>query len=348
MKNGGIYTLGQSGTIKVGQNTVIVAGNGSDLNNETALNGRAMRKTITQSMMLNLIDLAKENGETDKLNSYWNTYYCQNRIISADGRYYGKYCKNRFCVLCCSIRKAEMINKYLPIIEKWDDAHMVTLTVKACKADQLKRAMTKILKGFKQIKDKHRKRWLRHSGIKMIGIKSLECNFNPKRQTYNPHLHIIVANEEMAETLKKDWLQKWKKGSTDPRAQKIEKIYNSTTGLIEVIKYNSKIFTEPDPNNKSKGVKKDIYIAALQTIFDAMKGKRIFDKFGFDTDTTSKTENEYCELSTTKVLTKFDEWEFNPMLCDWENTKSGKPFADYKNAEHLKTLLDERVNMKAK
>ena len=41
-------------------------------------------------------------------------------------------------------------------------------------------------------------------GIEFVGIKSLECKFNPINKTYNPRLHIIVANKEMADILVKE------------------------------------------------------------------------------------------------------------------------------------------------
>jgi plasmid rolling circle replication initiator protein Rep len=34
-----------------------------------------------------------------------------------------------------------------------------------------------------------------------MGIKSLECNFNPKTRTYNAHFHFIVPSKEIAEML---------------------------------------------------------------------------------------------------------------------------------------------------
>ncbi|MFD0963828.1 hypothetical protein [Pseudofulvibacter geojedonensis] len=145
-----MYTLAESGTNIVGQNHVIVNGEGSDLSKVEALKGRAKRKTITQIMMLKLIEIAQENGETELEKSYWNTYYCQQNIFTADGRLYGKYCKNRFCTLCCSIRKAELINKYYPVIKNWEEPYFVTLTVKACKADKLKLYIKKFIQGFKK------------------------------------------------------------------------------------------------------------------------------------------------------------------------------------------------------
>jgi len=102
-------TLVENGTNKTGQFSVIVNGEGSDLNKIQALEGRAKRKTITQMMMIKLIEIAQQEGEPELEKSYRNTYYCQQNLISADGKLYGKYCKNRFCTLCCSIRKAEMI-----------------------------------------------------------------------------------------------------------------------------------------------------------------------------------------------------------------------------------------------
>ena len=72
-------------------------------------------------MMQRLIDLAKENETPELEKVFWNTYHCQQKIITADGRLHGKYCKNRFCTLCCSIRKTEIINCYYPIIKHWEE-----------------------------------------------------------------------------------------------------------------------------------------------------------------------------------------------------------------------------------
>jgi hypothetical protein len=121
------------------------------LSNDKALKGRAKRKTITQSMVLSLMDVAKQKGNNENQNSYWNTYYCQNRVIVNDGKLYGKYCKNRFCTLCCSNRKADIINKYLPNIKEWGDPYFVTLTVKACKGNKLNVMVSKVLEGFSKI-----------------------------------------------------------------------------------------------------------------------------------------------------------------------------------------------------
>lgn len=329
-----MYTLGENGTTKPGQKAVLVSGKGTDLSNNEALQGRAKRKLITQSMALNLMDVAKEKGEDKKLKSLWNTYYCQSEVISANGRMYGRYCKNRFCTLCSSIRKAEIINRYYPVIEQWEQPYFVTLTVKACTGQKLKLMVSKILQGFQRIKDRHKKNYLRGKGIKLMGVKSLECNFNPAKKTYNPHLHLIVANKEIAEILIQDWLKLWTPRFAQRQAQDMRKIFNAETGLIEIIKYGSKIFTEPDIKKKGESSSYQIYVSALDNILTAMKGKRIFERFGFNGE-----KKEVFETAEPRPVTIYNEWEFNPALSDWQDVNSAEVLTGFKPKSQLSAIL---------
>lgn len=336
---GNIYTLAESRTNKAGQNSVIVNGEGSDLSKKEALKRRAKRKTITQIMMLNLITIAQENGEPELEKSYWNTYYCQQNIVTADGKLYGKYCKNRFCTLCCANRKAEMINKYYPIMKDWNEPYFLTLTVKSCKAHQLKGYISSMLKTFQRIVEKHRKRNQRGSGLKLIGVKSLESNFNPKAKTYNPHFHIITKERWMAEVIKKEWVVRSKKGYAAYWCQKITPITNLETGLIEIIKYGSKIFTEPDLKKKAKQTDTaHIYLKALDTILTAMKGKRIFDRFGFNSPNKNKPQHY-----PAKLLSDYREWEYDSESSDWIDSVTGEVLTDYKIPSHLEAVLENNI-----
>ncbi len=330
-----MYTLGQNGTAKPGQNTVLVSGKGTDLSNNEALQGRAKRKLITQSMALNLIDVAKEKGENEKLKSIWNAYHCQSQVITANGRIYGRYCKNRFCTLCCSIRKAEIINRYYPVIGQWDMPYFVTLTVKACDGKKLKLMVSKVLQGFQRIKDRHKKNYLRGKGIKLMGVKSLECNFNPAKKTYNPHLHLIVANKEMAEIIIRDWLKLWTPKFAQRQAQDMRKVFNAETGLIEIIKYGSKIFTEPDIKKKGDNSTYQIYVAALDNILTAMKGKRIFERFGFNSE-----QEKAFKITELQAVTKYTEWEYIPSKSDWQNVNScAEVLTGFKPKPQLSAIL---------
>ncbi len=338
---GNIYTLADNRTNKTGHKSIFVNGEGSDLSNSLALQGRAKRKTITQIMMLNLISIAQENGEPELEKSYWNTYYCQQNIVTADGKLYGKYCKNRFCTLCCANRKAEMINKYHPIMKEWKEPYFLTLTVKSCKAHQLKPYIKVMLKTFKKITEKYRKRHQRGKGLKLVGIKSLESNFNPKTHTYNPHFHIITKDKWMAEVIKREWINRSKKGYAVHWCQKIIPITNMETGLMEIIKYGSKIFTEPDLKNKAKRTDTVyIYLKALNTILTAMKGERIFDRFGFNATKKTKSKN-----TLPKLLSIYNEWEYDIESSDWINSMTGEVLTDYKIPSHLEAILSENINL---
>ena len=112
LKGKHIYTYAQSSTTNIQTDTKVVQGIGSELNNTDAINGRARKKSISNAVTLGIIDAVKDKGETQRLQTYWNTYYCQSTVTTANGKLYGNYCKNRHCTLCASIRKAESINQY--------------------------------------------------------------------------------------------------------------------------------------------------------------------------------------------------------------------------------------------
>jgi hypothetical protein len=82
-------------------------------------------------MVLQLVDISISENLPELKRSYWNTFHCQNKVITSNGRLYGKYCKNRYCTLCSANRKADIINRYLPTIQEWPDQYFLTPTVKA-------------------------------------------------------------------------------------------------------------------------------------------------------------------------------------------------------------------------
>ena len=196
-----LNTLVQSGTPQppktTPKRTAVINGNGIKVGNKEGLTKRARGKMLTQKLSLSLINVAKAKGDTKKLKGYWNTYHCQNKLIKANDNIYSNFCKNRFCTVCSNIRKAEIINQYLPLIKTWEQPYFITLTSKSVRAPHLKKRVKDVLRAFKIITNRNKKRNQRGKGIKLIGIKSLECNFNPLKRIYNPHLHLVVANKEI-------------------------------------------------------------------------------------------------------------------------------------------------------
>jgi hypothetical protein len=326
---------------------VIVKGLGTELNIE-AIQKRAKKKTITQKLVLGLIDVAKSKGRSEShIKTYWNTWHCQNKLYSFNDKVFGNYCKNRFCPVCCGIRKAELINKYLPIINTWENPHFVTLTIKSVSADQLEKKLKELIFAFKKIKNKFRKWHVKGKSIKLIGIKSLECNFNPIAKTYNPHFHIITPDKGAGNILIQEWVKYWGYKIANRVGQDIQEIYDPEKCLVEIIKYGTKIFTDPLMRNKSnktkeleKKVSPIIYVSAMDNIICAMKSLRIFDRFGFDLPSTKKIMG-----GTTRNLFQYDEWMHNSKQCDWINTDDiDQLLTGYVLSSELMAILENNIN----
>lgn len=339
-----LNTLAQTGTrnwsTKVTKPVITVKGNGSDTENEKRQTKRAKSKMISQKLMLCLIDVAISKGERERTQPYWNTYHCQSRIISAGGRLYGDYCKNRFCTVCSGNRKAEIINKYLPEIQTWGDPHFVTLTAKAVAARSLNKRVADMLRGFRILTERYKKQYSRGTGSKLIGIKSLECNFNPERRTYNPHIHVIVATGEMADKLVTDWLGLMTDRFANRVAQNIRRVEDTERDLVEIIKYGTKIFTDPTMKKKAKA-SPYVYVSAFDNIIAAMNGHRIFDRFGFNLPKVQKLPG-----GKRTRLTEYKELVYDPHLFDWMDSETEKLLSGYVPTRELVAIFESNIDTK--
>ena len=177
----GLDTLAQSGTTFTGKPSLEISGIGSDISNKSVLMSRAKKKLITQKVVLSLIDIAKKKGNKIMEKTFWNTYHCLNNVVVSNNRLYGRYCGNRICTFCTAIRKAKLMNHYLPILQSWEKPYLVTLTVRSCYAKDLDSRMCAMKRAFRKILAKCKKRHQRGQGPKLVGIKSLEYNFSWKR-----------------------------------------------------------------------------------------------------------------------------------------------------------------------
>lgn len=168
-----IYTLAQNGTGETGKEPKILIGKGSDTTAVGYGKRKCKNKAITDALLYKLIDIAKQDGRDDIRKSLWNSWHCQNKVYTQEGRLYtGKYCKNRFCRNCLGIRKAELINKYHPVLKEWKDAHFVTLTVRAVPKKRIREVFEACIRGLNRIIERHEKQAARGKGKKLMGIRS--------------------------------------------------------------------------------------------------------------------------------------------------------------------------------
>ncbi|HEX5002292.1 MAG TPA: protein rep [Bacteroidia bacterium] len=329
-------TLAQTGTAISQKGGIFLSGNGTDLSDEKTRRSKGKKKLVSQHLSFELMEIANEKGNSKLEKTFRNTYYCMDRVHVAEGRMYGKYCKNRLCTTCLGIRKADIVNKYLPVIQTWPEPYFVTLTVKAVSASRLRDHMRSMLKGLKKIISKHRKQYQRGTGKKLVGIHSLECNFNPVTRTYNPHFHFLVPDKETASLLLEEWIAYSKNHRVSRNAQDMRRVHSNEACLVEIVKYGSKIFTEVDatitPSLKNSH---KIYLKALYTIVEAMQSLRLFDRFGFNLPQVGQRPE-----ALTTYFEHYQQGYYDTSRATWVETSSGQSLMDYTPNPSVTYLLE--------
>jgi hypothetical protein len=99
---------------------------------------------------------------------------------------------------------------------------LFTLTAKSVNAKHLNKRMIDTKRALRILLNRLKKRHQRGQGIKVMVIKSLECNFNPVKRTYSPHFHLIVPNMETAQLLNDEWLNLWTRKFANKKGQDIK------------------------------------------------------------------------------------------------------------------------------
>lgn len=251
------------------------------------------------------------------IQSYWNMYHCNREmIVSNDGTVSTRYCKNRLCMTCNAIRTAELINTYAPVLESWkNEMYMVTLTVENCTQSQLKQTIDEMQKVFVKVKDSLKKRFSDgHINEKFAGIRKLECT-SIRENDFHPHYHILVKGKENALELREQWVKIVEKSKVISCKMKGTDKFGNEVYLQDVTKADEqagkelfKYFTKILSKNKND---ENIYLHRLDTIFKAIRGKRVFQTFGFkisDYTTTiaeQKTDNQEQVQEIEKDVFKF-------------------------------------------
>jgi hypothetical protein len=273
------------------------------------------KKGLTHKLIIELITEAeKKKRDTKYIKGLWQGYHCLNKILTTGNMVFGNYCRNRACLVCNGIKKGTLINKYINYTKEWKEPYLVTLTIKSIYKNNLSRYIkTEMKNTLRKIINKHYKRHQKGLGIKLQGIRSLECNFNPKKQTYNPHYHLIVPDKETAEIFISEWLY-YNKEKAGIQSQHMRRIKNTEKDMTEVIKYGTKIFTDPEMK-KGKGKKTDfkIYVAALENIIHAYRNVRQYEHFGFKVSPTPKSKKPY------EINKELKQWTFDHKEMNWTN-----------------------------
>jgi len=313
------------------------------------LKKRARSKHFSDYLMTRLASL---NSPLEEY--YWDTYHCSSRIDKIGNKVRSKFCKKRHCIICNRIRTAELIKKYYPTLQSWSDKSFLTLTIKNPKAENLAYWVNKMHKCFTQIKDSERK-----AGRPVVGIRKLEITFNSKENTFHPHFHFILETREMAEQIAKKWLLKMNEGVEKDSIlilrikSEVEANKKDNDSSKQYIKLNNKLeairktliadpqfqdIKDADKNacfelfkyftkmTCSSSKDKNIWVKALDLIYQTLQGRRMFQPFGF-----VPHEEVPAPESNEEIEEKLEEIAYNWMkeFHDWISHETGEFLSGY-------------------
>ena len=273
---------------------------------------RAQAKHLTMPIA---VGLAEQRSELEK--SYRNTVYCANSLRqSSSGSLTARYCGNRWCLVCCRIQIARSIHRYIGELDSWSDKMFVTLTIPNVPGHKLREAIDLLLRAVPQISRAIK----RTDCLPFRAIRKVECTYNLRRNDYHPHLHLVVEGQAQAEAL----IRRWLKLFPDARKAAQDSRPCGAGEALELFKYFTKLVTKT-----SEGHSRPIPVVALDVIFTAMRGRRVYQPVGFTlTGLRDQAEEAQASLARQAVapsrIGESIDWQWSQLLADWVDFRTGE------------------------
>lgn len=265
------------------------------------LTKRARSKYLSNSLALKLTDY----GEKLK-KSYWNTYYCCEVLTQIEKKLTGKYCNNRWCLVCNRIRTAKLINGYKETLSNLKNKRFVTLTVPNCSADDLPKTLDLMYKTLREISKK-----LTQQREPLIGIRKVEVTYNAMRDNFHPHFHFIISGKKVSDNVINEWLKRFPEANR--KAQDNREAHE--TSYLELFKYFTKLISN-----------KTFHARALNVIFEAMHSKRTFQPMGIKKH-VSEDVDEIQGIIYEDLIPAEKNWTW--LECDWIDRETGEMLTGY-------------------
>ena len=226
---------------------------------------------LDKSKSIKLLNrLYYNNLNSPLIEGYRHSYLCCRTITVENNKVITQYCKNRWCLVCSKMLGKEVFNKYYPVFNKCDNVYLLTLSRPNTEAVNLISEVELITTTIRKVLQSRTIREYLKSGV--IGLKKIEITFNEKENTYHPHLHILISDYNAAKEIKQLWL----KHNQVSKAAAQNLIKCNKEDIQHVLNYITKLCYKVNDNNLYNFVNP----IALDTIFRALKGKKIFTKIG--------------------------------------------------------------------
>lgn len=267
----------------------------------------AKRKQATEvSHILENIGYNKIAEHIHKCGTYVGITEIENiaHIVKAD------FCRERVCPICAWRRQAKFLSQTIPIIQYLSSLGynfiFATLTIKNVKGNNLGKAIDIITKGYNLLSKRRqvKRAW---SGI----IRSIEVTYNHKKDTFHPHIHMLIAvtsdyytsadyiSHSTLINLWKECIQADYNPSVHIQAVTGE---SEEVGAVETIKYALKPTQE---------------VKALKCFIEELKGRRlisfsgIFGKIRKELKYSSIDDVCIDDLPTTKHNINYNLYKFD-------------------------------------
>lgn len=267
---------------------------------------RANSKWLTHR----LVDRMEEEV-SDSPVPYGKARACCNVVQQEDGELRCTYCKQRWCVVCQRIRMGQKINQYLPILRGWereDSVFFVSLTKPNVDGDGLRDEVGDMIHQFGLCVQQMR----RTRGMEVKAIRCIECTYNPDREDFNPHFHVGIKGKEQALALVEEWLKRHPEAVR--KAQDVTRWDGTPEGLLELVKYATKLFTPKNGERADGKVQQEpMDPDALDRVFRALRRRHLFCPLGFDLE--DERERTQAEIEQSEEVDDFDEDELDATVA---------------------------------
>lgn len=304
------------------------------IGNNSIITKKAKKKYFSENISLNLINY---NPNSILKKAYWNTYHCSKILWTIDKiDFRSTYCKNRWCPTCQSIRVAVLLKQYQSALNNLDDCYFVTLTRPTVEAHELPEQIKSMNECWRAIYKRANR-----NKMKLKGCRKSECTLTKGK--YHFHFHVVVQGKSNAYWLLMEWLDR------NPTSKRIGQDVKrcDEMKMIELFKYVTKLSFNVNENRKQntkrqkkkpkpiKKSKKEIKIRkahefkALDTIFTAMKGKRVYNSFGIPKISEDCVTDDKIEYSDLRVEL------FHWYKTDWYSVKTEEPLTNYKPPKEI-------------
>jgi hypothetical protein len=283
------------------------------------------------------IALMNANCESPIRDRYRYSTFCNEKLLKEGNKITGKYCNQRWCITCNRNRTAILMDSYLPEVQNIEDPRFVTLTLKNCKADELRDRVKLMISIWSKIQRKL------HRRLKTKGYRKLEVTHNQKFNDFHPHFHAIINGKDNAEWIINQWILAVIDAGIEIDRQWQDERPADLNSMKELFKYTTKILPKKTKGQtweqifkEDKNVKR--FLNGQDVIFQALDRIRCFQPFGFRPKKDQQEEDTLSLQSQEIDVDLPDGIYVRDRRGNWEHIKEDVKL-------HNRNLTDNCINL---